>query len=67
MALGSRPILAGLIFLATGLMGELLMRIYFESSPARTYAVRRVVRRNGDLANPTLSMTDAPDAGKKTG
>ena len=37
-------IMAGLL-LATGLMGEMMMRIYFESTPARTYAIRRVVKK----------------------
>jgi hypothetical protein len=40
-------VLVGLLLLATGLIGELLMRIYFESTGARTYAVRRLVRRGG--------------------
>jgi len=43
MALGFMLMLAAMLMLATGLMGELMMRIYFESSPARTYAVRRLV------------------------
>jgi hypothetical protein len=33
------------MFLATGLIGELLMRIYFEATGARTYAIRRLVRK----------------------
>ena len=44
MALGLVLVVSGLLFLAMGLIGELLMRIYFESTGARTYAVRRVVR-----------------------
>jgi len=44
MMLGALALMAGLLSMATGLIGELLMRIYFESSGARTYAVRRVVR-----------------------
>ncbi len=43
MALGFMLLVAAMLMLSTGLMGELMMRIYFESSPARTYAVRRVV------------------------
>jgi len=46
MMLGGILVIASLLLLATGLMGELMMRIYFESSPARTYAVRRVVRKD---------------------
>ncbi len=45
MALGFMLLIAAMLMLAMGLIGELLMRIYFESSHARTYAVRRVVRK----------------------
>jgi len=45
MALGFMLVVVGLLLLATGLIGELLMRIYFESTGARTYAVRRLVRK----------------------
>lgn len=49
----------GLVFLATGLIGELLMRIYFEAGGARTYAVRRLVRKEqaseGDSPPPAPS------------
>jgi len=45
MAVGFLLVVVGLLFLATGLIGELLMRIYFEASGARTYAVRRTVRK----------------------
>ncbi|MGB2824356.1 MAG: glycosyltransferase family 2 protein [Phycisphaerae bacterium] len=48
MALGIMLVLVGLLLLATGLIGELLMRIYFESTGARTYAVRRLVRKGSD-------------------
>ncbi|HDZ22111.1 hypothetical protein LCGC14_0302460 [marine sediment metagenome] len=44
MALGFMLLVTGLLLLATGLIGELLMRIYFESTGARTYAVRRLIR-----------------------
>jgi glycosyltransferase involved in cell wall biosynthesis len=44
MAVGFMLVIVAMLFLATGLMGEMLMRIYFESTDARTYAVRRVVR-----------------------
>ena len=50
MAVGFMLVITSLLFLATGLMGELLMRIYFESSRARTYAVRRVVRKGSGQA-----------------
>jgi glycosyltransferase involved in cell wall biosynthesis len=45
MALGFMLVMGGMLLVATGLIGELLMRIYFESSGARTYAVRRLVRK----------------------
>ena len=48
MALGFMLVVAGMLMVATGLIGELLMRIYFESTRARTYAIRRVVRRTDD-------------------
>jgi glycosyltransferase involved in cell wall biosynthesis len=47
MAVGFLSVITGLGFISTGLVGELLMRIYFESTPATTYAVRRVVRKGG--------------------
>ena len=47
MALGFMLMATALLLLATGLIGELLMRIYFESTGARTYAVRRIVRTGG--------------------
>jgi glycosyltransferase involved in cell wall biosynthesis len=47
MALGFVLLVAAMLMLATGLIGELLMRIYFESSRARTYALRRIVRKDG--------------------
>ena len=43
MALGCMLVLTGLLLLATGLIGELLMRIYFEATGARTYAVGRKI------------------------
>lgn len=46
MAMGFMLLIAAMLLLATGLMGEMLMRIYFEATAARTYAVRRVVRAN---------------------
>jgi len=45
MALGFMLFVMALLFLATGLIGELMMRIYFESTNARTYGVKRVVRK----------------------
>jgi len=52
MAMGFLLVLCGLLLLAVGLIGELLMRTYFESSGAKTYAVKRVVRGGADAARP---------------
>ncbi|MFB3892365.1 MAG: glycosyltransferase, partial [Phycisphaerae bacterium] len=43
--LGCLLFVMSLVFLSTGIMGEMLMRIYFESTRARTYAIRRTVRK----------------------
>jgi glycosyltransferase involved in cell wall biosynthesis len=48
MAVGFMLILVAVLFIATGLIGEMMMRIYFEASDARTYAVRRLVRGRED-------------------
>jgi len=45
MLLGILLVMAGGLLVATGLMGEMMMRIYFEATPATTYAVKRVVRK----------------------
>ncbi|MBI4904486.1 MAG: glycosyltransferase family 2 protein [Acidobacteria bacterium] len=39
---GALLLLAGLMMFSTGLLGELLMRVYFESQGRRIYAVREV-------------------------
>jgi glycosyltransferase involved in cell wall biosynthesis len=46
-AMGALLVVVSLVLLATGLMGEMMMRIYFEATDARTYAVRRVVAKGG--------------------
>ncbi len=48
MALGFMLMLTGVLLLSTGLIGELLMRIYFESTGARTYSVRRTINGRSD-------------------
>jgi glycosyltransferase involved in cell wall biosynthesis len=48
MALGFMLIIVAMMFLATGVMGELLMRIYFESTNARTYSVRHTFGRDDE-------------------
>ncbi len=45
MAVGFMAVLTGMLLLATGLIGEMLMRIYFESTNAKTYRIRRMVRK----------------------
>lgn len=48
MAVGFMLMLTGMLLLSTGLIGEMLMRIYFESTGARTYAVRRIINGRSD-------------------
>jgi len=38
-------LLVGLIFIATGLIGEMISRVYFESTSKKIYSVRKVYRR----------------------
>ena len=38
-------LLAGFIFIATGLIGEMISRVYFESTNKKIYAVRKVHRK----------------------
>jgi glycosyltransferase involved in cell wall biosynthesis len=38
-------LLVGLIFIATGLIGEMISRVYFESTNKKIYSVRKVHRR----------------------
>jgi hypothetical protein len=38
-------LLVGLIFVATGLIGEMISRVYFESTNKKIYSVRKVHRR----------------------
>ncbi len=42
MLTGALLLLAGLMMFSTGLIGEILMRIYFESQGRRIYAVRQI-------------------------
>jgi hypothetical protein len=48
MALGFMLMVTSLLLLATGLIGEMMTRIYFEAGRGRTYAVRRVLRKGGE-------------------
>ena len=44
-------LLVGLIFVATGLIGEMISRVYFESSNRKIYAVRKVHRNENQRRN----------------
>ena len=43
MIAGGLLLLAGLMMFSTGLIGELLMRTYFESQNRRIYAIREIL------------------------
>ncbi len=43
--LAATLLLVGLIFIATGLIGEMISRVYFESTNKKIYSVRKVHRR----------------------
>jgi hypothetical protein len=45
MMAGGLLLLAGLMMFSTGLMGEMMMRTYFESQGRRIYAVREILTR----------------------
>ena len=45
MMLGGLLLLAGLMMFTTGLIGEMMMRTYFESQDRRIYAVREILTR----------------------
>ena len=42
MVAGGLLLLAGLVLFCTGILGEVLMRVYFESQGRRIYAIREV-------------------------
>jgi len=44
-------LLTGLIFIATGLIGELVSRVYFESTDKKIYAIRKIHRKETSEAN----------------
>lgn len=44
-------LLIGLIFVATGLIGEMISRVYFESTGKKIYSVRNVYRRENPTGN----------------
>jgi hypothetical protein len=46
MMAGGLLLLAGLMMFSTGLLGELVMRTYFESQDRRIYAIREIITRD---------------------
>lgn len=46
MIAGGLLLLAGLMMFSTGLLGELVMRTYFESQDRRIYAIREIITRD---------------------
>jgi hypothetical protein len=45
MVAGALLLLGGLMMFSTGLIGEMMMRTYFESQDRRIYAVRQILTR----------------------
>jgi len=45
-------VLAGVQLVCFGLLGEMLTRVYFESSQRTIYAVEKVIRHGDPLASP---------------
>jgi hypothetical protein len=45
MVAGSLLLLGGMMMFSTGLIGEMIMRTYFESQDRRIYAVREILTR----------------------
>ena len=45
MIAGALLLLSGLMMFSTGLIGEMMMRTYFESQDRRIYAVREILTR----------------------
>ncbi|HVW07607.1 MAG TPA: hypothetical protein VHC90_03445, partial [Bryobacteraceae bacterium] len=52
MLAGALLLLVGLMMFSTGLIGELVMRTYFESQDRRIYAVRDILTHPENLAAP---------------
>jgi glycosyltransferase involved in cell wall biosynthesis len=52
MLAGALLLLVGLMMFSTGLIGELVMRTYFESQGRRIYAVRDILTRSEDVSKP---------------
>lgn len=52
MVAGGLLLLSGLLMFSTGLLGEILMRVYFESQGRRIYAVREIRARKDTVKDP---------------
>jgi len=65
MALGFLSMITAMLLLATGLIGEMLMRIYFESTDARTYRIRRLVRVAEASETPAPAQEAQPEDGQQ--
>ncbi|MBM3795657.1 MAG: glycosyltransferase family 2 protein [Acidobacteria bacterium] len=52
MVAGGLLLLSGLLMFSTGLLGEILMRVYFESQGRRIYAVREIRARKDRVKGP---------------
>ncbi len=71
MLFGAVLLLAGVQFLAIGLLGEILVRVYFESQNKKIYDVRRICRAKywikGHEDASQLNFLRAEDDGRQTG
>lgn len=52
MLAGAMLLLVGLMMFSTGLIGELVMRTYFESQNRRIYAVRDILTHQENVTGP---------------
>ncbi len=57
LVLGGLLLLGGIMMFTTGLLGEVLIRTYFESQDRRIYAVREIRTKRGDSP---VKKTDTP-------
>ena len=47
MALATILLMLGTVFVATGLIGEMISRVYFEATDKKIYSIRRIHRKEG--------------------
>jgi hypothetical protein len=45
LALATILLMLGTVFVATGLIGEMISRVYFEATKKKIYSVRKVYRK----------------------